>query len=57
MSAALVEALDRLRRKVEALQIERSHALKRFAELEVRLREARARIVELEAAAKVPHGG
>lgn len=52
MSAALLEAMDRLRRKAEALQIERSHALKRFEELAGRLRAAKARIAELEEKAK-----
>lgn len=48
MNGALVEAMERLRRKVQALEIEKSQALARFEELSARLRAAQARVKELE---------
>ena len=37
--AALIEAMERLRKKNQVLEIEKAHAVERFKELEARLRQ------------------
>lgn len=47
MNAALIEAMERLRKKNQALEIEKAQAVERFHELEAKLRKARVDLAEL----------
>jgi hypothetical protein len=47
-NGAAVEAMERLRRKNEALEIEKAQALARFEELQGKYFRAKARVKELE---------